>query len=214
MYGLKDTVTFGIAHVDQDGQIKDIIGQSKTHESGVSFYEMEELFQSILASVQGPEELQFYFEQHPEIVALLQASIMFESIECTIEQPIEEGDRLIAVSKANGNEEWYPIYSLANEEGEGDEEEGVVIELLPYFIDLTAEATANEKVTTVPSQSICVNGNVVVLQTEQPLKASVYSITGALVKQQTVSGTAQVTLPKGIYIVQLGNKAYKVVIKK
>jgi hypothetical protein len=184
---------------------------------------MEELFQSILASVQGPEELQFYFEQHPEIVALLQASIMFESIECTIEQPIEEGDRLIAVSKANGNEEWYPIYSLANEEGEGeegeeegegDEEEGVVIELLPYFIDLTAEATANEKVTTVPSQSICVNGNVVVLQTEQPLKASVYSITGSLVKQQTVSGTAQVTLPKGIYIVQLGNKAYKVVIKK
>jgi hypothetical protein len=234
MYGLKDTVTFGIAHIDQDGQIKDIIGQSKTHESGVSFYEMEELFQSILASVQGPEELQFYFEQHPEIVALLQASIMFESIECTIEQPIEEGDRLIAVSKANGNEEWYPIYSLAeeeeeegeeeegeesegtegDEEGEGDEEEGVVIELLPYFIDLTAEATANEKVTTVPSQSICVNGNVVVLQTEQPLKASVYSITGALVKQQTVSGTAQVTLPKGIYIVQLGNKAYKVVIKK
>ena len=101
-----------------------------------------------------------------------------------------------------------------DEEGEGDEEEGVVIELLPYFIDLTAEATANEKVTTVPSQSICVNGNVVVLQTEQPLKASVYSITGALVKQQTVSGTAQVTLPKGIYIVQLGNKAYKVVIKK
>jgi hypothetical protein len=152
---------------------------------------------------------------------------MFESIECTIEQPIEEGDRLIAVSKANGNEEWYPIYSLANEEGEeGEEEEGEesegtegeedegVIELLPYFIPLTAEATANEKVTTVPSQSICVNGNVVVLQTEQPLKASVYSITGALVKQQTVSGTAQVTLPKGIYIVQLGNKAYKVVIKK
>jgi hypothetical protein len=234
MYGLKDTVTFGIAHIDQDGQIKDIIGQSNTHKSGVSFYEMEELFQFIKASVQSPEELQSYIEQHPEIVALLQASIMFETIECTIEQPIEEGDRLIAVSKANGNEEWYPIYSLANEEeeegeeeegeesegtegdeeGEGDEEEGVVIELLPYFIDLTAEATANEKVTTVPSQSICVNGNVVVLQTEQPLKASVYSITGALVKQQTVSGTAQVTLPKGIYIVQLGNKAYKVVIKK
>ena len=128
---------------------------------------------------------------------------------------------MIAVYKANDNEEWYPIYSKEVEESEGeDEEEGegeeeeTVMELLPYFIPLTAEDTANEKVTTVPDQSICVKGNVMVLQTEQPLKASVYSITGALVKQQTVSGTAQIALPKGIYIVQLGNKAYKVVIKK
>ena len=41
---------------------------------------------------------------------------------------------------------------------------------------------------------------------------SIYNVTGKLCKQVSVSGDYTVTMPKGLYIVQLNGKAYKVVL--
>ena len=49
------------------------------------------------------------------------------------------------------------------------------------------------------------------VQTDSPSTLSVYSVTGQLVKQETVSGNTSLALPKGLYIVQLNGKAYKVI---
>lgn len=145
-----------------------------------------------------------YVQANPEFV---NQSVISENITCEIKQPIEEGDRLIVVSQSVGNQKWWPVYSYFVE--------SKVNEVLhPYSISLTAQSTANEKVVTVSNQSVYVEGNTLVLETEVPLKASVYTISGVLVKQQTVSGNAQIALVKGIYVVQLGNKTYKVVLKQ
>lgn len=45
-----------------------------------------------------------------------------------------------------------------------------------------------------------------------PATLSVYTVTGQLYKQAAVSGSYTATLPKGLYIVQLNGKAYKVVL--
>jgi len=49
------------------------------------------------------------------------------------------------------------------------------------------------------------------VQTATPATLSVYSVTGQLVKQVVVNGNQPILLPKGLYIVQLNGKAYKVI---
>ncbi|MDO4757565.1 MAG: T9SS type A sorting domain-containing protein, partial [Parabacteroides sp.] len=213
---IDSTVVFGVAHFDKNGEIKEVVGKSSKRNVSGSFVDVTDK----ILELGSEEAFNNYLQQNPDFIEKIAKSVFNETITCKIQQPIEEGDRLIAVSQSNDAEQWYPIFTYMTDdeeqqgsEGSEDDEEEVV-ELAPYFIDLTAGATANEKVVAVANQSLCVRGNVLILQTEEPLKASVYNISGALVKQQTVAGTAQIALPKGIYVVQLGVKAYKVVIKK
>ena len=49
------------------------------------------------------------------------------------------------------------------------------------------------------------------VQTDSPATLSIYSVTGQLVKQMQVTGNTSLPLPKGLYIVQLNGKAYKVI---
>ena len=49
------------------------------------------------------------------------------------------------------------------------------------------------------------------VQTDSPATLSIYSVTGQLIKQMSVSGNTTLPLPKGLYIVQLNGKAYKVI---
>ena len=49
------------------------------------------------------------------------------------------------------------------------------------------------------------------VQAASPATLSIYSVTGQLVQQVAVSGSYSATLPKGLYIVQLNGKAYKII---
>jgi len=49
------------------------------------------------------------------------------------------------------------------------------------------------------------------VRTDSPATLSIYSVTGQLVKQMQVSGNTSFPFPKGLYIVQLNGKAYKVI---
>ena len=49
------------------------------------------------------------------------------------------------------------------------------------------------------------------VQTDSPATLSIYSVTGQLFKQVSVSGNTTLPIPKGLYIVQLNGKAYKVI---
>ena len=49
------------------------------------------------------------------------------------------------------------------------------------------------------------------VQTDSPATLSIYNVTGQLVKQMQVTGNTSLPLPKGLYIVQLNGKAYKVI---
>ena len=197
-YDVDSAVVFGVAHINKEGEIKEIVGQSGKRRFGMSIYEIEELYMRFSSD----EAFMAYVQANPEIIS---QSIFSENIACEIKQPIEEGDRLIVVSQSAGNSKWWPVYSYFVENRENEV-------LHPYSISLTANMTANEKISTLSDQQIYVEGNTLVLQTEEPLKASVYTISGALVKQQTVFGTARITLSKGIYVVQLENKTNKVVL--
>ena len=166
----------------------------------MSIYEIEEFY------MRFPSDAAFiaYVQAHPEFIS---QSVISENISCEIKQPIEEGDRLIVVSQSAGGQKWWPVYSYFVE--------GKVNEVLhPYSIPLKADATANEKITTVSTHKIHTEGSTLVLETEEPLNVFVYTISGALVNQQMVFGTARIALIKGIYVVQLGNKTYKVALTK
>lgn len=199
-YDVDASVVFGIAHVNEKGEIKEIVGKSDKKTFGMSIYEIEEFY------MRFPSDAAFiaYVQAHPEF---LSQSVISENISCEIKQPIEEGDRLIVVSQSAGGQKWWPVYSYFVE--------GKVNEVLhPYSIPLKADVTANEKITTVSNHKIHTEGSTLVLETEEPLNVFVYTISGTLVNQQMVFGSARIALIKGIYVVQLGNKTYKVVLTK
>ena len=56
------------------------------------------------------------------------------------------------------------------------------------------------------------SGGTLYVKAATPGTLSVYSVTGQLCKQASISGDFTATLPKGLYIVQLNGKAYKVVL--
>ena len=198
-YDVDASVVFGVAHINKNGEIKEIVGKTGKKTFGMSIYEIEEFY------MRFPSDEAFiaYVQANPEFVT---QSVVSENITCEIKQPIEEGDRLIVVSQSVENPKWWPVYSYFVE--------SKVNEVLhPYSISLTAKATANEKVVTVSNQKLYVDGNTLVVETEEPLKTSVYTLSGTLVKQQTAFGTNRIALTKGFYVVLLGKKTYKVVLK-
>ena len=84
------------------------------------------------------------------------------------------------------------VASVAPTSGAGDDDE------------LTGNAT-------IATDKVWASGGTLYMETATPATISVYSITGQLVKQVFVNGSDNVTLPKGLYIVQMNGKAYKVV---
>ena len=56
------------------------------------------------------------------------------------------------------------------------------------------------------------SGGTLYVNTAKAGTLSIYSVTGQLCKTVTVSGSYTATMPKGLYIVQLNGKAYKVVL--
>jgi len=49
------------------------------------------------------------------------------------------------------------------------------------------------------------------VETAKTATLSIYSVTGQLIKQMSVSGSLSMTLPKGLYIVKIDDQAYKVI---
>ena len=69
--------------------------------------------------------------------------------------------------------------------------------------------TSNE---VIVANAVYANNGMLYVKAAQAELLSVYTVTGQLAKKVTVSGEATFSLPKGIYIVTLANKAYKVVL--
>lgn len=65
---------------------------------------------------------------------------------------------------------------------------------------------------TVEKDAIWAAGGTLYVKTGTPGTLSIYTITGQLYKQDAISGSYTLSMPKGIYIVQLNGKAYKVVL--
>ena len=65
---------------------------------------------------------------------------------------------------------------------------------------------------TVEKDAIWAAGGTLYVKTGAPGTLSIYTITGQLYKQDAISDSYTLSMPKGIYIVQLNGKAYKVVL--
>jgi len=84
-----------------------------------------------------------------------------------------------------------------------------------YKISITSvTATSEEEITgnqLVVKNAVWAASGRLFVQTDTPATLSIYSVTGQLVKQVPVSGSSSLALPKGLYIVQLNGKAFKVI---
>jgi hypothetical protein len=69
--------------------------------------------------------------------------------------------------------------------------------------------TAN---TVLTADAVWSSGGVLYVNAAKAGSLSIYNITGQLYKVATVSGSYTLSMPKGVYIVQLNGKAYKVVL--
>ena len=67
----------------------------------------------------------------------------------------------------------------------------------------------------IESNSVWANGGQLYVNAATSSKASIYSITGALVKTAAIAAgeTANISLPTGFYVVTVNGKAYKVIVK-
>ncbi len=65
---------------------------------------------------------------------------------------------------------------------------------------------------TISGDAVWAANGTLYVQTANPATVSVYGVTGQLNKQAPVNGSYSVSMPKGIYIIQLNGKAYKVVL--
>jgi len=72
----------------------------------------------------------------------------------------------------------------------------------------SGDATGNKL---IASDAVWAANGMLTVKAAKPGTLSIYSVTGQLFKQVTVSGTSSWALPKGLYVVQLNGKAYKVV---
>jgi hypothetical protein len=69
--------------------------------------------------------------------------------------------------------------------------------------------TAN---TTITGDAVWAAGGTLYVQTANAGTLAIYNITGQLYKVENISGSYTLSMPKGVYIVQLNGKAYKVVL--
>jgi hypothetical protein len=77
------------------------------------------------------------------------------------------------------------------------------------YVPEPESATGNGNVT---EDKVWGAGGTLYIQSAGEGQLSVYSITGQLVKSAVISGDYSATLPKGLYIIKLNNKAYKAIL--
>ncbi|MBO5721446.1 MAG: T9SS type A sorting domain-containing protein, partial [Bacteroidales bacterium] len=53
----------------------------------------------------------------------------------------------------------------------------------------------------------------IMVETVEAANVEVYTIAGVLVNAQTVSGSATIEMPQGVYIVKVADKVEKVIVK-
>ena len=204
LFGAK-TAQIAVAHLAADGTLKELVCTPQTREfpidlnSFISFFEVVgeypfEQWEEVIAS-------------HPDLSWVFQLiesvkDVNFEALACQINQPIEAGDYLMAVSSQDGGKQWLPIVSQADLQTD----KKIDVDL----IELTA-STANASIEAVAQANIYVaEGKLCIDHAEGEVQ--VYTATGACVATQTVKGSARMALPKGIYFVRIGQTTTKVII--
>jgi hypothetical protein len=86
------------------------------------------------------------------------------------------------------------------------------------FVDIssaTSSSADGDGTTTgnalVKADAVWAASGVLTVQSAKPATVSVFSVTGQLLQQVSVNGTRTLTLPKGLFIVQMNGKAFKVI---
>ncbi|MDR1224179.1 MAG: T9SS type A sorting domain-containing protein [Tannerella sp.] len=108
--------------------------------------------------------------------------------------PINEGKWNVTISKVSANLELTIGYISDTKGGE-----------LGDYGDENSNAT-------VEKDAVWAAGGVLYVKTGTSGTLSIYNITGQLYKQEAISGNYTLSMPKGIYILQLNGKAYKVIL--
>lgn len=98
-------------------------------------------------------------------------------------------------------------------EDNGDDTYTVTIRRVQQNLKVTVKASGTESSNDVLAKDdVWASNGILYVNAATPGALSVYSLTGQLLQTVPVSGTFTTTLPKGLYIVQLNGKAYKVVL--
>jgi hypothetical protein len=124
-----------------------------------------------------------------------------EEIEVTTDRGIENdaikeggnGVYTITIRKVQFNFNIYLKKAVTPESGAGGDN------------DETANAT-------ITGDAVWAAGGTLYIQAANAGSLAIYNITGQLYKAETISGSYTLSMPKGLYIVQLNGKAYKVVL--
>ena len=81
-----------------------------------------------------------------------------------------------------------------------------------YLFVENAEIESGETANmTILTDALWASSGSLIVQAVKPSTLSIYTVTGQLYKQMPVSGNISLPLPKGLYIVQLNGKAYKII---
>ena len=210
-----NTAQIAVAHLANDGTIKELVCTPQTQEfkidlnSYINFYDemekySEEQWDQVIAS--SPDLSRVF-----QIIESIKDT-NFEALTCQINQPIEAGDYLMAVSSQDGGKQWLPIVSRADLHT--DTKINVdVIELTASTdddSDLMAP-TANASIEAADQANIYgTEGKLCIENAEGEVK--VYTATGACIATRQVKGAAQIALPKGAYFVKVGKQTTKIII--
>lgn len=85
-----------------------------------------------------------------------------------------------------------------------------VTQSLVITVEGTGETTGN---TGIPADSrVYSSHGEVIIETTQPQTVQVYSLTGSLMATHTVNGYHSIALQRGVYLVRMGGKVYKVIV--
>ena len=204
LFGAK-TAQIAVAHLAADGTLKELVCTPQTREFPIDLNSLIEFF-----TVVGEypfEQWEEVIASHPDLSWVFQLiksvkDVNFEALACQINQPIEAGDYLMAVSSQDGGKQWLPIVSQADLQADK--------KLDVDLIELTA-STANASIEAAAQANIYVaKGKLCIDNAEGEVQ--VYTATGACVATQTVKGSARMALPKGVYFVRIGQTTTKVII--
>jgi hypothetical protein len=80
-----------------------------------------------------------------------------------------------------------------------------------FEVTVSQKFVGNEEIN--DAVSVYAYGNTININVNEPTFVTIYSITGQVVKSETVSNETQIQLPAGLYIVKVNDKVTKVVIK-
>ncbi|MDR2917136.1 MAG: T9SS type A sorting domain-containing protein [Tannerella sp.] len=188
---------------------------------------------SIHDEVGSPGENEYQPPVNSDVTIMRGVTIIAENGILTV--PRSESDTIIAYTPSH-KDFTFKVYSSKDIEvttNRGRDDEGVkitdngdgsfdvTIRRVQSNIKVTVKSASTESGTgeggttgnTAPSDDAvwAANGTLYV-QTANPATISVYSVTGQLHKQAFVNGSYSVAMSKGIYIVQLNGKTYKVVL--